>query len=242
MRGLATAVIGTCLLLVPLVAQEGTASLAGIVKSITGTGISGTLGELWSERGTGSYFRTTADSAGVFRFSGLPADEYFLKLGSSGFKSLTVKSIHISEGEQKSIAALQLAVSGCGGYATLDYIRPLSSGDHLGNLVGSVSLDQGPKARKIRKIADADVTLVCSTGKVCGSTRTDLNGDFRFDALPSGDFWVRVNRAGFYALNQSGYKISEGLESLYWPVYLERCPLGNCHPRLRPKKPRAFCE
>ena len=59
---------------------------------------------------------------GVYHFSGLPTDEYTLKLFSPGFKSLTVKSIHILESEQKSIPTLQLEVGSmadCGGHACL---------------------------------------------------------------------------------------------------------------------------
>ena len=61
-----------------------------------------------------------------------------------------------------------------------------------------------------------------------------------FETLPPGNLSVRVNRIGFYPLNEPGYTIEEGLESVYWSIYIERCPLGNCDPRLRPEKAAGY--
>jgi Carboxypeptidase regulatory-like domain len=228
----------------PAVAQLGGAGLTGRVKDITGGGVSGAQAELRSETVSGRSFRTSADASGLYNFSGLPKDEYTLKLVSSGFKSLTVKSIRVLENEQKSLPALQLEVglmADCGGHAVLDYIRFLPSENHLGNLSGRIRVDQGPVVES-PPVVGADVTLMCSTGRVCGATKTDSDGAFMFKALPPGSLSVRVNRTGFYLLNEPGYTIEEGLESVYGPIYIERCPLGNCDPRLRPKKPLATCE
>jgi hypothetical protein len=245
MRAICSGLIGLCLLTLPSVAQDGTAGLRGRVKDITGAGVSGTQAELLSETVSDRRFRTSADSTGVYHFSGLPTDEYTLKLLSPGFKALTVKSIHILESEQKSLPTLQLqvgSVADCGGHAVLDYIRFLSSGDHFGDLVGSIRIEQEPFVVKSQPIADANVTLICATGKVCGATKTNSDGEFAFKALPPGTLSVRVDHTGFYPLNEPGYTIEEGLESVYWSIYIERCPLGNCDPGLRTKKPLATCE
>jgi Carboxypeptidase regulatory-like domain len=245
MRAICSGLIGVCLLTLPSVAQVGTAGLTGKVKDITGAGVSGTQAELLSETVSDRRFRTSADSTGVYHFSGLPTDAYTLKLLSPGFKSLTVKAIHILESEQKSVPTLQLqvgSVADCGGHAVLDYIRFLPSGDHFGHLVGSIRIEQAPFAVKSPPIAGADVTLICGTGKVCGATKTNADGVFMFRTLPPGNLSVRVNRPGFYPLIEPGYAIEEGLESVYWSIYIERCPLGSCDPRLRPKKPPGTCE
>ncbi len=63
-------------------------------------------------------------------------------------------------------------------------------------------------------VANADVTLVCSTGKVCGETKTDSDGEFLFKALRE-----QVERPGFYALAEPGYAIGEGLELVYFNLY-----------------------
>ena len=151
MRAICSGLIGVWLVTLPSVAQDGTAGLTGKVKDITGAGVSGTQAELLSETVFDRRFRTSADPTGAYHFSGLPTDEYTLKLLSPGFKSLTVKSIHILESEQKSLPTLQLQVGSladCGGHAVLDYIRFLPSADHFGNLGGSIRIDQGTDGGK----------------------------------------------------------------------------------------------
>jgi hypothetical protein len=49
-------------------------------------------------------------------------------------------------------------------------------------------------------------------------------------------------KAGFYPQEAALYRVEEGIESIYWPIYMERCHLGNCDPKLRPPKPPALCE
>src|SRR5262245_10760145 len=213
-----------CLLALRSVAQDSAARLTGKVRDITGAGVSGTQAELLSETVSNRKFRTSADSAGVYDFSRLPTDEYTLKLFSPGFKSLTVKSIHILDSEQKALPTLQLEVGSmadCGGHAVLDYIRFVPSGDHFGNLRGSVRIDQGPMVGNSPPIAGADITLICSAGKVCGATKTNADGEFMFKTVPPGNLSVRVNHAGFYPLNEPGYTVEEGLESVYWSIYVE---------------------
>ena len=244
MRALCSVLIGVCLLTLPCLAQDGTARLTGKVTDITGAAVSGTLVELRSESAPERGYRTAAASTGGYDFSGLTRGDYTLKLFKPGFKTLTAKSIHILDDEQKSLPTLQIEVVsfGCGDHAMLDYIRFVPLGDHIGNLGGSVRLDKGPMVGKSPPIAGADVTLICGTGKVCGETKTDSNGEFMFKARPPGDVSLRVNRVGFYPLNKSGYKIVEGLESIYWSIPIERCSLGNCDPMLRPKRAPARCE
>jgi hypothetical protein len=202
-----------------------------------------TVADLESERPPISRFQAVADAAGVFRFAGLPAGEYDLRLTQAGFKRLAVKSIHVLDGEQKLLPVLQLAigeVADCGGHAVLDYIRFLPLEDQVGNLSGTVRVDQVPWVADSPPVVGAEVTLICSTG-ACGATTTDSNGEFQFRAVPSGDFSVRVTNSGFYPLAEPRYTIKPGLESIYLPIYIERCYLGNCDPKLRPKKPLAIC-
>jgi hypothetical protein len=244
MRAICSGLIGVCLLTLPSVAQVGSAGLTGKVKDITGAGVSSAQAELLSETVSDRRFRTSADSTGIYHFSGLPTGEYTLKLFSPGFKSLTVKSIHIMESEQKSLPTLQLqvgSIADCGGHAVLDYIRFLPTGGHSGNLVGSIRIEQAPFVVKSPPISGADVTLICDTG-VCGATKANADGVFVFRTLPPGNLSVRVNRTGFYPLIEPGYVIEEGLESVYWSIYIERCPRGNCDPTMRPKRPPDTCE
>jgi hypothetical protein len=147
------------------------------------------------------------------------------------------------DGEHKLLPTLQLEISdfACGRRPALDFMRFLPSADQGGTLVGSVRVDQ---KKKPPPIAGVDVTLICGAGNVCGSTKTDSNGEFAFKAAPPGygNLSVRLSRKGFYPLDDPGFSVQEGFESIYWPLSLERCPLGNCDPKLRPKKPLGRCE
>jgi hypothetical protein len=243
MRALCSVMIGVRLLTPHLVAQVGSASLTGKVKDITGAGVPGTQVYLQSGSKPGRQFGTNSDTAGQFVFTGVAADTYALKLNRPGFHLLTVKEIRILEGEQKALPTLQLDVSSmadCGGGAALDYIRMLPSGSLLGNVGGSVRLDQGPMKGNGPPISSADVTVrFCSKG--C-TAKTDVNGDFSFGDLSPGDHSVEVTHPGFYPLYMPGYLVKQGIESIYYSVYLERCPKGNCDPKLRPRKPPAHCE
>jgi hypothetical protein len=239
MRGLCTAALSICMLIPPSPAQGGTASLTGKVQDFAGAIIPGAVAELESEQTPLSRFRTVTDGAGVFRLFGLPAGEYNLKLSRPGFDTLTVKSTLIMNGEQKTMPTLQLDLNACFG-TPRDHIRFLPPGDHAGSLSGTVRSDEGRE--QTTPISGAYVTLICTAGKPCGAVKTDSNGEFQFKALPPGEFSVRLTHAGFYPASGPPFTVEDGIESVYKPIYLERCHLGNCNPNLRPKKPLVVCE
>ncbi len=85
------------------------------------------------------------------------------------------------------------------------------------------------------QIAGATVEILCEE-KLCGKTRTDSRGEFTFfDLTPRNDYTIRIQHAGFYLVQDSGYEVQAGFDSTYWPIFLEHCPKGNCDPRLRPR-------
>jgi Carboxypeptidase regulatory-like domain len=243
MRVLWATAIGTCLLVLPSISQDRPGTVTGKVQDITGAGISGTTAELRSDRGRA--FKSRSDDSGLYTFSGITPDNYTLSMFRSGFVSLTVKSIHISDGEQKSMPVLELTVGGMcwSDHSTPlpEYYRLLPSGTRVGNLAGSVGVQPSPTLSKSRPLAGAEVSLICAEGAVCGKTKTDSKGEFVFVGLSPGTFSVRVNGAGFYPWKESGYKVREGLETS-WSLYVESCPHANCDPKLRPQKPLAICE
>jgi len=237
-----TAATAICILVLPSVAQDGTASLTGKVQDAAGAIIPGVIAELGLERAPISRFRAVTDGAGIYRFSGLPAGEYDLRLSSMGFNHLTVKSTRISEGEQKSIPPLQLTIATCADHGVRESIRFLPPGDHQGDFVGEVRLEQRSLEDNSPPIAGAKVTLICGAKRVCDTAKTDSQGEFRFVDLPPGEVSIQISHTGFYPLNDFGYAVDEGVESVYRPLYLERCPRGNCDPKRRPKKPLMVCE
>jgi hypothetical protein len=120
--------------------QNDTASLTGKVQDLTGAGMPNASAQLRSEK-HGTAFTAHTDDSGTFRVSGLPGDEYTLRIERPGFRSVTVRSIHISDGEQKSIPLLELTVGGCpDGDRLPEYLRFLPT-KHAGTfeqLSGSI--------------------------------------------------------------------------------------------------------
>ena len=166
---------------------------------------------------------------------------YTLTLKQPGFQMVTLKSIRLAEGEQKTLPLLRLYVGFYGAPRSPDFLELMPAEQLVGNLHGHVVREQkhypGPP------IAHAIVTLLCGDGKVCGETKTDVNGEFLFFNLAAGDdFTIRVTHPGFYMLDDKNYKVRAGFESTFLPISLEHCTNGNCDPRLRPKKPLGLCE
>jgi hypothetical protein len=129
----------------------------------------------------------------------------------------------------------------CGGHGVLNYVRFSPSGDPTGKLRGSVRIEQKPFAENSPPLSGSEVTLSSNRGDAIHTTQTDSNGQFEFKDLTPGYFSLQFAHAGFYPLTELWYKIGGGLESNYWPVYMERCLRGNCDPKLRPKK-QILCE
>lgn len=240
MRALCTAAICAGYLAGLLAAQENTASLAGKVVDITGAGLRGTIAELQSEEAPVRKYRSVADDSGDYRFPALPGGTYTIVLQQAGFRNLVVQHIQLSWGEQKSLPTLRMDVGmGCGGAAIVEHLR-LQEGP--GSFGATIRVDRGPLHPDGSRLSRASVNLVCNKGRNCGSTTTNSQGEFAFHNLPSGSYAIRATHAGFHSIQESGYEVRAGLESIYDPIYMEQCPAGNCDPRLRPRKTPSRCE
>jgi hypothetical protein len=202
------------------------ASLTGSVVDETGAYIAHSALELVSGA---TRYETHADDTGVYKFSNLPVGEYTLKVTMRGFKLRTVKSIHLSELEPDRLLDIPLDVGhmACGQPVILDRIL-LPPEEMFGRLTGSVE----PAARGV------EVTLICRTFSACKSTKTDFRGRFSFEMLSPGVYGLNFRREGFYPENATGYDyaVNAGWEAIYSSVRLERCPNGNCDPKLRPQR------
>jgi len=232
--------MGICFLAVRSMAQEGTANLAGKVVDITGAGVSGTVADLRSEQSPPQKYRSVADDSGVYGFPAVFGGAYTLELQQLGFRRLILKQIYVAEGEQKALPTLRIDVDVvCSPHAVVEYLR---LEEHQGGLAGTIRVDRGLLHNDGALIGSARVTLICGNGTVCGATITNAKGKFAFQNLSPGNFSIRANHVGFYPLEETGYEVREGLESIYYSMYLERCPLGNCGPRLRHKRPPTRCE
>jgi len=217
--------LAVAILLFPFAARA--ASLTGAAVDQTGAYVPHAAVEL--DSGTRKY-RVQADDAGVYQFSNVPAGEYTLTILVPGFKKLTMKSIGLLEREPKRLPDVTLDIGsphGCDRPPFRDLA--LLRGTLFGTLSGSVV----PPAQ------DVEVTLICRTFSACSSTRTDSEGHFSFETLPTGVYGLNFRRDGFYPVNATGYEytVNAGWESVYSPKLLERCPSGTCDPKLRPPRP-----
>jgi hypothetical protein len=231
-------------LLLNSIARDGTATLTGTVRSVVGEAIPGAVVELRLDDFPGDVLRARADDSGIFRFAGVTPGKHTMKVSSPGFAMLFVQSIFLSDGQEKVIPPVFLTVAdlACSGHAVLQTLRLQPPDQHAGSLFGSVYLDRGTNSAKRSPVADASVTLLCAGGGECGVTKTDVRGEFAFSDLAAGRFTVRVKRRGFYSLDMPEFLIQDGFEAHYWPIGLERCRLGDCDPRRRPRKPVVWCE
>jgi hypothetical protein len=90
-------------------------------------------------------------------------------------------------------------------------------------------------------VPGAAVKLMCGAA-VCGTARTDSDGQFAFKSVPPGTHTIRVDKIGYYPQQEAGFEVTKGMEAVAKPVFIERCASGDCNPNRRPQKPPALCE
>jgi hypothetical protein len=189
--------------------------------------------------------KTKTDALGTLDFGNLPEGNYVLRLMSRGFQSLTIKSIHLADGEHKTLPALELSIGemgSCGVRAVLEYMRLLIPSGGRGNVGGTVRVDLGPLVGNSPPVEAAEVVLLCGGASPCARTTTDAQGRFLFTNIPAGKHGIRASHTDFYSETLPGYIAQDGRELVYFPLYIERCFKGNCDPTRRPRKPLAVCE
>jgi len=191
-----------------------------------GDPIIGAKVELHSQMQT---FAGEADRTGHYRVEGISAGEYEFQVRSDGFKTYEIKSIRIADGQQLRMPDTQLDVAAMCGRPSRESMRILPEAPASGILKNSVYPLWPP-------FSPITVTLVCGGGRLCGSTKANWTGKFEFRGLASGWYDLRVSRKGFYPLEELRLPVAAGLEQVYFPLWLDKCPRGNCDPELRPVK------
>jgi hypothetical protein len=236
-----------CLLLLGVPAFGQTAGLTS--KMIAGGGlvpgygvVPGVRIRLESEQDPSRNISTESDAHGNWSLTNLFPGEYMLRAFRPGFDTFTVRGIRIVDGEQKILPPLRLNVGFCGSSPVVKYIQFLDSETVTGDFGARIQLDEGPMKGDTQGITGAEVRLLCGRDVVCGTTMTDHEGEFRFTGLTPGEFNIQVSRKGFYPVRGAAYRVDAGVESIYYPIYLEKCSRGDCKPSKRPKKPLAICE
>ncbi len=211
--------IALAILLIPISAPA--ASITGTIVNSLGASIAHAEVEL--DSGTKKYQART-DDAGVYKFSSLSAGQYTLTFTPEVYERLIVKSIGLSEGEDKRVPEITINLYLCPFPPRRDLVRLVPSLS-FGELSGSVL----PAAPGI------EVVLICRTFHTCSSTKTDSSGHFSFDMLSAGAYGLSFLRKGFFDQDATAYEyyVDAGIESVYAPIRLEQCPDGNCEAKIQ---------
>jgi hypothetical protein len=146
-----------------------------------------------------------------------------------GFRTLTVKSIQLANGEQTILPRLRVHVAPSEGVGppVVDHLE-LATDERVGNLSGRVATNQE------RPISDATVKVLCDE-KVCGETKTDATGGFIFFSLsPRDDYKILVIQSGYCPWQGNDFEVQAGYDSMYRPMIMES--------RSRVKRPLISCE
>ena len=194
-----------------------------------GSPVAGAKVEVRSQART---FAGETDLAGHYRLDGISAGEYVFQVRSAGFKTYEIKSVQIAARQRLRIPDTALRVADlCGRPLPRESVRMLPGTSDLGSLKGAVYLNV--PFLLLSPFTRTTVTLVCDGGRVCRSTRVSLLGRFEFRDLPTGWYGLGASRRGFYPVEGNDVPASAGLEQVYAPFGLDKCPNGNCDPKLR---------
>ena len=218
----------------PLLAQDRTASLSGVLQDPTGAAIGGYWNAIGGYAATvtleaawGGFRQVThPDQQGSFHFSGLPAGTYTVSTRAPYFDSLKIEQTLLA-GEERSWPPVRLGL-GASGACFSQNIDPvptrfLAAGPAFGVLAGNVHDGQQPTA-------NARVTLACWLGRRCTDdpepTRTDPQGNFEFKNIRPGRYVLIIEQQLFFP-RVDDVVVVGGLESSY-SLNLTPCPNGDC--------------
>jgi hypothetical protein len=213
-------------------AQEASAEIRGTVATWGGQPLE--LVEVQArasnKQGPTHVAKTAGD--GSYSVENLPPDRYDLTVSARYFISVEIKEVRIGPAELKILPSIRVEFdsnAACGTDRSPDYYR-LSLGDTAtGGLSGFV---MSPKKTVV---SGAVVTLfVRGKGRI-SSTSTSDDGRFSFSGLQVGpeEYWITIQKDGFFSEDLTHLSIQPGFESVYSPIILESCSPGRCQPYLK---------
>lgn len=216
------------------------AALTGRVTDESGAAIPQAKALLVSTSNPKARYIASTNQEGVFRIAPIPAGDYRLEVLFAGFKPAAIAPIAITAAEDAVprtfvLKVADLPVNTCGKAAlAVRDLRLLPPGGHSGNIRGTVVFEGNRRpAHGVR------VTLLCASGRPCGTAKTDGRGEYHFAALAPGTYGLTIAHPGVYPVSEFGLTVREDLEMVYRSVDVERCPKGNCDPKIRPSKSTA---
>jgi hypothetical protein len=132
------------------------ATLSGIVQDVTGHPIGHALVIVRSAHSGYEVGKSLTSGSGAYSFSSLPTGDFNINILASGFKTTTVRDVHLID-QEKSMRPVILEVSGeCGSIPASQYVRELEGADSTGRISGTIA-----DHRSNKPIAKADIKLIC---------------------------------------------------------------------------------
>jgi hypothetical protein len=214
-------------------------SISGLAEYVPGKGPPGAYIHLQDIMGDVKTDRTAAD--GSFRFTELAEGEYSLTFDALGFVRLHVERIPVNADSDVRLPPVIPQVSSCpdARFGHTNFLRAIDSAA-ITRITGIITVHG--KARNIPPVYGAKVILDCDDRTECGSARSGKNGIFTVDIPSAQKVHVRIEYPGFYTSVIDTLFPQKGWDNNYGEFRLDRCPLGNCNPRFRPKPPISICE
>lgn len=186
---------------------------------------------------------TKSDKEGRYRFEGLPAGEYSIRISAFAFRPLKVDSIQLERDEHRQIPAVQVTVVDvtCGTPpAAPNFVRLLKPGVSYGTIAGAVHREHWSYDQTWEPLFGAKVCLRRSD-MLKTTVMTDARGEFLFTQLEPDIYTIEVEKPGFYSSPVDKVEVWAGFESPAGAA-LWKCRWFSCRERYRPKRPQGFCE
>lgn len=171
----------------------------------SGTGIANVTVELLDSTG-GVIATTTTDSSGNYLFPNLSAGDYYVRFTTPDAYAATFAgtghgAANDSDADPYSGSSFLINLPAATNDLTIDagYVRPASLGDR----VWEDSNEDGIQDVGESGISGVTVILYDGNGNQVGSTTTDSNGNYLFDDLSPGDYYIEIVPPTGYVATQA---------------------------------------
>ena len=219
-------------------AQDRAGEIRGSVITLGQRAVAQANVEAREQTGRTSAHRATTTPDGFYVLKDLSPGVYNLRITGHGpeppgFFSTEVRDVQLAA-DPVTIPAVPVENVGvintgelvdfaaCAADRRPDFYR-LTAATESGAVGGVILSDEG------RPVENTTVTLYRKGSGRIGSQRTNASGAFQFVGLhiQSEEYWLSIEREGFFAEEQRHLLVMPGLESVYSPIWMESCSLWS---------------